>query len=157
METVTRADGVTLVNDTYNANPTSVRHSLEALALMTGSPEQRSVAVLGRMNELGDDSRAAHEEVGRHAAAQGLDVIILVGGEEAGWMRDGVLGAGGHATWVPDQATALGLLHSTLRPADVVLLKASRGVQLQLLVDELLKPAPPGLVREAHSSRSTSR
>ena len=101
------------------------------------------MAVLGRMNELGDDARAAHEEVGRYAAAQGLDTIVLVGGDEAAWMRDGVREAGGRATWVPDQEAALGLLHSTLRPGDVVLVKASRGVQLQRLAEELLNPAPP--------------
>ncbi|ESQ01201.1 UDP-N-acetylmuramoylalanyl-D-glutamyl-2, 6-diaminopimelate--D-alanyl-D-alanine ligase [Streptomyces sp. GBA 94-10 4N24] len=143
METVTRADGVTIVNDAYNANPTSVRHALETLASMAGGVEQRSVAVLGRMNELGDDARAAHEEVGRHAAARGLDMIILVGGDEAGWMHDGVQDAGGRATWVPGQEAALGLLHSALRPGDVVLVKASRGVQLQRLAEELLNPAPP--------------
>lgn len=59
-------------------------------------------------------------------------------------MRDGVRDAGGRATWVPDQATALDLLQSALRPGDVVLLKASRDVQLQQLADELLKPTPPG-------------
>ncbi|MEU2754002.1 glutamate ligase domain-containing protein [Streptomyces albidoflavus] len=143
METVTRADGVTIVNDAYNANPTSVRHALETLASMAGGVEQRSVAVLGRMNELGDDARAAHEEVGRHAAARGLDMIILVGGDEAGWMHDGVQDAGGRATWVPGQEAALGLLHSALRPGDVVLVKAGPGVQLQRLAEELLNPAPP--------------
>ncbi|MBL0799897.1 MULTISPECIES: UDP-N-acetylmuramoyl-tripeptide--D-alanyl-D-alanine ligase [Streptomyces] len=143
METVTRADGVTVVNDAYNANPTSVRHALEALASMAGGAEQRSVAVLGQMNELGDDARTAHEAIGRHAAARGIDMIILVGGDEAGWMRDGVRDAGGRATWVPDQEAALGLLHSALRPGDVVLVKASRGVQLQRLAEELLNPAPP--------------
>ncbi|MFE2764669.1 UDP-N-acetylmuramoyl-tripeptide--D-alanyl-D-alanine ligase [Streptomyces albidoflavus] len=143
METVTRADGVTVVNDAYNANPTSVRHALEALTSMAGGAEQRSVAVLGQMNELGDDARTAHEAIGRHAAARGIDMIILVGGDEAGWMRDGVRDAGGRATWVPDQEAALGLLHSALRPGDVVLVKASRGVQLQRLAEELLNPAPP--------------
>ncbi|MFC7472287.1 glutamate ligase domain-containing protein [Actinomadura keratinilytica] len=95
------------------------------------------------MNELGDDARTAHEAIGRHAAARGIDMIILVGGDEASWMRDGVRDAGGRATWVPDQEAALGLLHSALRPGDVVLVKASRGVQLQRLAEELLNPAPP--------------
>lgn len=142
METHVRADGVTIVNDAYNANPNSMRHSLDALASMTGGREQRSVAVLGRMNELGESSRIAHEEIGRYAAALDLDQIILVGGEEAGWMQGGVNQAGGKAVHLPDQDTALHMLHTILRPGDVVLVKGSRGVQLQELADRLLQPDP---------------
>ncbi|MEU9314051.1 UDP-N-acetylmuramoyl-tripeptide--D-alanyl-D-alanine ligase [Streptomyces sp. NPDC048256] len=142
METHVRADGVTIVNDAYNANPHSMRHSLDALASMTGGRDQRSVAVLGRMNELGESSRTAHEEIGQYAAGLGLDQIILVGEEEAGWMQQGVSKAGGKAVHLPDQDTALGLLHTILRPGDVVLLKGSRGVQLQELADRLLQLGP---------------
>lgn len=142
METHTRADGVTIVNDAYNANPHSMRHSLSALASMTGGQDQRSIAVLGRMNELGENTRSAHEEVGRYAGELGLDQILLVGGEEAGWMRDGAAGVSGKAVHLPDQDTALELLYKILRPGDVVLVKASRGVQLQQLADRLLQPNP---------------
>ncbi|OCC13994.1 UDP-N-acetylmuramoyl-tripeptide--D-alanyl-D-alanine ligase [Streptomyces sp. PTY087I2] len=144
METETRADNVTIVNDAYNANPSSMRHSLDALASMTRGIGQRAVAVLGRMNELGTDSRTAHEEIGRYAAERGLDRIILVGGDEAQWMSDGVRSAGRKAEWMPDQETALDLLHSTLQPGDVVLVKASRGVELQQLASALLQPTPAG-------------
>ncbi|MFJ5645856.1 UDP-N-acetylmuramoyl-tripeptide--D-alanyl-D-alanine ligase [Streptomyces sp. NPDC093223] len=146
METTTRPDGVTIVNDAYNANPDSMRHSLDALASMTGGRDQRSVAVLGRMNELGDQARDAHQSVGRYAAGLDLDQIILVGGDEAGWMQEGVTGGGGKAVHLPDQDTALNLLRNTLRPGDVVLFKASRGVQLQQLADTLrqLDPDPAG-------------
>lgn len=142
METIVRADGVTIVNDTYNANPNSMEHSLDALVAMTGGRDQRSVAVLGRMNELGDDVRAAHEGLGRYAAGLGLDQIILVGGEEAGWMLDGVVSAGATAVHLPDQDAALDVLRRTLRSGDVVLVKASRGVQLQQLAEALLQPDP---------------
>ncbi|MFI1795391.1 UDP-N-acetylmuramoyl-tripeptide--D-alanyl-D-alanine ligase [Streptomyces olivaceoviridis] len=142
METTIRADGVTIVNDAYNANPHSMRHSLNALASMTGGRDQRSVAVLGRMNELGEDERTAHEEIGRYAAGLDLDQIILVGGEEAGWMLDGVSSAGAKAVHLPDQDSALELLRRTLRAGDVVLVKASRGVELQRLAEELLHPTP---------------
>ncbi|MEV7393966.1 UDP-N-acetylmuramoyl-tripeptide--D-alanyl-D-alanine ligase [Streptomyces sp. NPDC091215] len=146
METTTRPDGVTVINDAYNANPDSMRHSLDALASMTGGHDQRSVAVLGRMNELGDGTRNAHLAVGRYAAELNLDQIILVGGDEAGWMREGVTGVGGKAVHLQDQDTALDLLRNTLRPGDVVLIKASRGVQLQQLADALLQldPDPAG-------------
>ncbi|WP_329266695.1 UDP-N-acetylmuramoyl-tripeptide--D-alanyl-D-alanine ligase [Streptomyces sp. NBC_01451] len=142
METTTRADGVTIVNDAYNANPHSMRHALNALASMTGGRDQRSIAVLGRMNELGDDARTSHEEIGRHAAERDLDQIILVGEDEAGWMQDGVRSSGGTALHLPDQDTALDLLRNTLRSGDVVLIKAGRDVQLQQLADALLQPSP---------------
>ncbi|MFC4507009.1 MULTISPECIES: UDP-N-acetylmuramoyl-tripeptide--D-alanyl-D-alanine ligase [Streptomyces] len=142
METHIRADGVTIVNDAYNANPTAMRHSLDALASMTRGRDQRSVAVLGHMNELGPDTRTAHEEIGRYAAELGLEQIILVGGEEAGWIEQGVRAAGGKAVHLPDQETALDLLQNTLRSGDVVLVKGSRGVQLQELADQLLQPNP---------------
>ncbi|MCI3276907.1 Mur ligase family protein [Streptomyces cylindrosporus] len=83
METTTRADGVAVVNDAYNANP----HSLNAIASMARGCNQRAVAVLARMNELGEDAQKAHEEPGRYAAGLDLDRIILVGGnDEAAWM-----------------------------------------------------------------------
>ncbi|MFD7769849.1 UDP-N-acetylmuramoyl-tripeptide--D-alanyl-D-alanine ligase [Streptomyces sp. NPDC059787] len=142
METHTRADGVVVVNDAYNANPDSMRSSLDALASMARGRDRRAIAVLGRMNELGDDARAAHEEVGRHAAGLELDQLIVVGGEEAEWIQKAAGEAGARAVHLPDQDTALRLLHSTLRPGDVVLVKASRGVQLQALAERLLQPDP---------------
>ncbi|MGV9427952.1 UDP-N-acetylmuramoyl-tripeptide--D-alanyl-D-alanine ligase [Streptomyces sp. NPDC003656] len=144
METTTRADGVTIVNDAYNANPSSMPHSLDALDAMSRGKDQRSIAVLGRMNELGADSRTEHIEIGRYAAALGLDRIILVGEEEeARWMLEGADDTENRVVHVPDADTALELLHSILQPGDVVLVKASRGVQLQDLAERLLHPNPP--------------
>ncbi|MDX3523353.1 UDP-N-acetylmuramoyl-tripeptide--D-alanyl-D-alanine ligase [Streptomyces scabiei] len=142
METHTRPDGVTIVNDAYNANPHSMRSSLDALATMARGRDQRAIAVLGQMNELGDDARTAHEEIGRHAAALELDQLIVVGGDEAGWIQKAASDVGAQAVHLPDQQTALQLLHSTLRPGDVVLVKASRGVGLEQLADALLQPDP---------------
>lgn len=142
METHTRADGVVIVNDAYNANPNSMRSSLDALAAMARGRDRRAIAVLGRMNELGDDARTAHEDVGRHAAKLNLDQLIVVGEEEAGWIQQAASDAGAHAVHLPDQDTALQLLRSTLQPGDVVLVKASRGVQLQDLAERLLQPDP---------------
>ncbi|MEU0649186.1 UDP-N-acetylmuramoyl-tripeptide--D-alanyl-D-alanine ligase [Streptomyces umbrinus] len=142
METHTRADNVTIVNDAYNANPDSMRSSLDALAAMARGHGQRAIAVLGQMNELGEDARTAHEDVGRHAATLNLDQVIVVGGDEAGWMQKAASNAGAHALHLPDQETALQLLRSTLQPGDVVLVKASRGVQLQELAEALLQPDP---------------
>ncbi|MFI9297159.1 glutamate ligase domain-containing protein [Streptomyces gardneri] len=142
MEVTTRTDGVTVVNDAYNANPDSMRSSLEALATMARGRDQRAIAVLGRMNELGPESRNAHEAIGRIAATLDLDRIVFVGGEEAQWMQQAATAAGARAVHLPDQDTALQLLGDTLRHGDVVLVKASRGVQLQQLAERLLEPNP---------------
>ncbi|MEV3853126.1 UDP-N-acetylmuramoyl-tripeptide--D-alanyl-D-alanine ligase [Streptomyces sp. NPDC050095] len=142
METHTRPDGVTIVNDAYNANPDSMRSSLEALATMTRGNNQRSIAVLGRMNELGDNARDAHEGIGRTAAALHLDQVLTVGGDEAGWIQCSASEHGADAVHLPDQDTALHLLRTTLRPGDVVLVKASRGVQLQRLAEALVQSDP---------------
>nr|WP_189858419.1 UDP-N-acetylmuramoyl-tripeptide--D-alanyl-D-alanine ligase [Streptomyces poonensis] len=142
METHTRADGVTIVNDAYNANPDSMRSSLDALAAMARGHDQQAIAVLGRMNELGPDTRAAHEDIGRHAARLNLHQLITVGGDEAGWIQQAARDAGATALHLPDQDAALQLLRSTLRSGDVVLVKASRGVQMQQLAEALLQPDP---------------
>src|SRR4051812_40446327 len=94
------------------------------------------------MNELGEDARHAHEEVGRHAAGLGLDQLVTVGGDDARWMQMAACDLGAPAAHVPDQDSALQLLRSTLRSGDVVLVKASRGVQLQQLAQALLEPDP---------------
>lgn len=143
MEVIHRRDGVTLVNDAYNANPDSVRVALEALAVM-GRPSRgeprRTWAVLGEMRELGQDAPAEHEAVGRMAVR--LDVSHLVAVGEGGRMiNEGAVreGAAAGSAWVPDIAAARELLREGLRPGDVVLVKASRGVGLERLVDGLLE------------------
>jgi len=132
MEVAERADGVTVVNDAYNANPESVRAALETLVAMAG--RGRSWAVLGPMAELGVIESAAHEEIGRLVAALGVDRLVVVG-ERAAAMRRA---AGATAVLVPDVAAALSLLRAELRPGDVVLAKASRAQRLERVADGLL-------------------
>jgi len=134
MEVRQRADGVTVINDAYNANPESVRAALDALAHM--AQDGRGFAVLGHMAELGGTSRASHEQIGKYAACvanSGLAGLIAVG-EEAAPMLDGarrVRSWTGEAVAVPDGATALDLLANRLKPSDVVLVKASRAAHLE--------------------------
>lgn len=138
MEVTKRADGVTIVNDAYNANPESMRAALKALShLGRGS---RTWAILGEMLELGERADAEHTIVGQLAA--GLDVSrILAIGEGA---RPISLGAsdvqswGGEATWVADADAALGEVEAKLQPGDVVLVKASRATGLERLAQALL-------------------
>jgi UDP-N-acetylmuramoyl-tripeptide--D-alanyl-D-alanine ligase len=129
-----RAGGITFVDDAYNASPVSV---VAALDLLGGLPGRR-VAVLGEMLELGAESAAGHREVGRAAAATCalLCVVgagaagIAAGARDAGMPPSGIVEAA-------DREAATDRLGSLLRPGDVVLVKASRGVGLELLVERL--------------------
>ena len=135
MEVHQRADGVTVINDAYNANPESVRAAIDALAHLS-SQGGRAFAVLGHMAELGGTSRASHEDIGEYAARigdSGLAGLIAVG-EEAAPLLDGarrVRSWTGEALAAPDGAAALDLLANRLKPSDVVLVKASRAAHLE--------------------------
>jgi UDP-N-acetylmuramoyl-tripeptide--D-alanyl-D-alanine ligase len=138
MEVDRRADGVTVVNDAYNANPESMRAALAALA---GLPGRRRIAVLGAMGELGADAPAEHERLGRDAVVAGVDLIVAVGADAVG-IAEGAAAAGRRggeeSVHVPDRAAARELLSEVLRPGDVVLVKASRSYGLELLAADLL-------------------
>ncbi len=142
MEVSRRPDGVTVVNDAYNANPESMRAALAALA---GLPGERRIAVLGGMAELGAGAHEEHRRLGRDAAAAGVDLLVAVGADAVG-IAEGAAAAG-LPTWdgsgkgsvhVPDRAAAAALLTDRLRPGDVVLVKASRAYGLEQLADTLL-------------------
>jgi UDP-N-acetylmuramoyl-tripeptide--D-alanyl-D-alanine ligase len=129
-----RAGDVTIVDDSYNASPGSVAAALELLAGLPG----RRIAVLGEMLELGDDHEAGHRRTGE-AAAELADRLVVVGSGAAG-IADGAAEAGmssAAVSVVPDRDAAREHLLRTLEPGDVVLVKASRGVALDVLVDEL--------------------
>jgi UDP-N-acetylmuramoyl-tripeptide--D-alanyl-D-alanine ligase len=146
MEVHQRGDGVTVINDAYNANPESVRAALDALAHLTQSHPSRAFAVLGHMAELGGTSRASHEDIGEYAArlgGPGLAGLIAVG-EEAAPLLDGarrVPAWTGEALAVPDGAAALEELANRLKPSDVVLVKASRAAHLEGIAAALLGEA----------------
>ncbi|MDH6139143.1 MULTISPECIES: UDP-N-acetylmuramoyl-tripeptide--D-alanyl-D-alanine ligase [Kitasatospora] len=143
MEVVDRADGVTVVNDAYNANPESMRAALRALATMGGrGPERRRTwAVLGEMRELGEESLDEHDAIGRLAVRLDVTKLVAVGGREAACME---LGARNEGSWgeesvlVSDADAAVELLRDQLRPGDVVLVKASRSVGLERVAEALL-------------------
>ena len=139
MEVIDRADGVTVVNDSYNANPESVRAAIEALAAMSAG--RRTWAVLGEMLELGAASPAEHDGVGRLARGSGVARVVAVG-EGARAVHDGAVAAGAvdgeESVNVPDVTAAITLLEAQLRPGDVVLVKASRGAGLDRVAAALL-------------------
>ncbi|WP_018684563.1 UDP-N-acetylmuramoyl-tripeptide--D-alanyl-D-alanine ligase [Actinokineospora enzanensis] len=141
MEVTTRADGVTFVNDSYNANPDSVRAALKTLATMARAGNRgRSWAVLGVMAELGPDSVREHDEIGRLAVRLDINRLVAVGADarpihqgaslEGSWGEESVL--------VPDVEAAVALLRAELAPGDVVLVKASKAFALWRVVEQLL-------------------
>ena len=146
MEVVERPDGVTVVNDAYNANPESMRAALKTLAVMSRGKSRRTVAVLGHMAELGGDAREAHMDLGRFAVRLDLGQLVVVGPEAGGIHAGAVLEGswGDESVHVPDVDTAVELLRRELAPGDVVLVKASRSAGLERVAAALLDPALPG-------------
>jgi len=146
MEVTERPDGVTVVNDAYNANPDSVRAALKALAAMGRAPgpggrPRRTWAVLGEMLELGEDSRGEHDAIGRLAVRLDISRLVAVGAGarpyHQGASHEGSWGE--ESAWVPDLEAALEVLRTDLAPGDVVLVKASRSVGLDRLAARLLR------------------
>ena len=131
MEVTERADGVRVVNDAYNANPDSMAAALRAVRSMAAPG--RTIAVLGTMLELGDQSDEEHRRVGELAAELGVDRLLVVG-EAATAICEG---AGGRVrcTTVPDADAAYDVLVDEVRGGDVVLFKSSRDAGLRWLGD----------------------
>jgi UDP-N-acetylmuramoyl-tripeptide--D-alanyl-D-alanine ligase len=144
MQVQRRPDGLTVVNDAYNANPSSMAAALKTLAAL-GRPGGRTVAVLGEMAELGPTAAEEHDRIGRLATRLGIDRLVGVG--EPG--RVMVNAARMEGMWpeeaeaVADPGAALAVLTPVLGPDDVVLVKASRVVALDRVADALLAPRDP--------------
>jgi len=120
---------IVVINDCYNANPMSMRAALDDLA---ASAPGRRVAVLGDMLELGPDEARFHAEIGAHARAAGVDVLVAVG-PRAAHLADGY----GEVLAVADATAAAEVVPGLLQPGDTVLLKASRGVGLEVVARAL--------------------
>lgn len=130
--------GITLIDDSYNSSPTALTRSLETVAAATGSA--RKIAILGEMLELGDHALRLHQECGRSAAAAGLQFLIAVGGNPARELASGAVAAGMSpqmVAHVPSKTEATALALRRVRPGDLVLVKGSRGIGLDAVVDRL--------------------
>jgi UDP-N-acetylmuramoyl-tripeptide--D-alanyl-D-alanine ligase len=146
MEVTERPDGLTVVNDAYNANPDSMRAALKALAAMGHAGEsdgaagrRRTWAVLGEMLELGPESIAQHDAVGRLAVRLNISHLVAVGEGarpiDSGARQEGSWGQ--ESAWVVDTDAAYELLSEQLRGGDVVLFKSSRDAGLRWLGDRI--------------------
>jgi UDP-N-acetylmuramoyl-tripeptide--D-alanyl-D-alanine ligase len=129
-------DGIALVDDSYNSNPRALQRMLDVMA-----SEQRfvrRVAVLGEMLELGEQSATWHRECGRSVARAGIARLITVGGPPARAMADAAIDAGLDAaavTHVASSGEAAGIVSGALRAGDLVLVKGSRGVRMDVVAD----------------------
>jgi UDP-N-acetylmuramoyl-tripeptide--D-alanyl-D-alanine ligase len=144
MELHDRSDGVTVINDSYNANPESMRAALSTLVEL-GRRGRHTWAVLGDMLELGDTAAEEHQAIGRFAAQLGVEQLVAIG-EHANRITEAAVDAGLPATSavaVADKPAAVAVLTAGLGPRDVVLVKASRGLALDTVADDILSAVAP--------------
>jgi len=136
-EVVRLSGGIVVIDDSYNANPTATRRALEVLA---GTKGNRRIAILGEMLELGAHAESLHAEVGRAAAAARIDVLVAVGGAPAAALASAAMEAGMPAAAVRYVATsdaAAAAVTEFVESGDVVLVKGSRGIRTDRVVERL--------------------
>jgi UDP-N-acetylmuramoyl-tripeptide--D-alanyl-D-alanine ligase len=132
------SSGVTLVDDSYNSSPSALQQALAVVAREHRAA--RKAAVLGEMLELGEHATRLHQECGRAAAAARLDRLVAVGGPAAKALADAAIEAGmspDTVSWARDSAAAADLITSWLRDGDLVLVKGSRGIKTDAVVDRI--------------------
>ncbi len=155
MERTDRADGITVINDAYNANPESMRAALQTLAKMGRASGRRTWAVLGEMLELGEDRIPEHTAIGTTVVRLNIDQLLVVGRgarplytsavNEGSW--------GDEVEFAEDVEAAAELLERTLRPGDLVLFKSSNGAGLGALGDRIAAgPADPAAAPAASTA-----
>ena len=136
-----RPGGATVVNDSYNANPESMRAGLRALVDMADNSGGTSWAVLGPMGELGEDSILLHDQLGRYVVRLSVDRLVVVGeSREARALHTGAVLEGswsGEAVLVSDWQEAARVVADELGPRDVVLVKASQSEGLWKVAEAL--------------------
>ncbi|MEY3407058.1 MAG: hypothetical protein RL038_119 [Actinomycetota bacterium] len=138
MQVVDLPNGITIINDAYNANPESMRAGLKALKAMAKG--RRTWAVLGEMRELGQLKVEAHDEIGRLCVRLDINRLVAVG--EAGKILQ--IGAaqegswGNEAQWEPDVPSVIAKLKKELQPGDIVYIKASRAIGLERVAEALI-------------------
>lgn len=142
MQRIVRPDGVTVINDAYNASPDSMKAALQTLAQL-GRMGSRTIAVLGEMAELGEYSRHEHDAIGRLVVRLNIDQLVVVG-DGAKLIHMGASQEGswdGESQFFPSIDEALGYLRGILTDGDTVLIKSSKSANLRFLGDELMEVA----------------
>lgn len=129
--------GLLVIDDTYNANPSSMVASIHAVLEMAKAMTRPLVLVLGEMRELGSEAAVGHEQVGRVAAESGARLVIAIGGGEARRMTEAARTAGARVWWAPSVESSLQAVREAIAPSDMVLVKGSRSVGTDRIVAEL--------------------
>ena len=140
MQRIVRPDGVTIINDSYNASPDSMKAALQTLAQL-GRMGSRTIAVLGEMAELGEYSRHEHDSIGRLVVRLNIDQLVVVG-DGAKLIHMGASQEGswdGESQFFPSIAEALEYLRGILADGDTVLVKSSKSANLRFLGDDLME------------------
>jgi UDP-N-acetylmuramoyl-tripeptide--D-alanyl-D-alanine ligase len=143
MQLDTREDGISIINDAYNASPDSTKAALQTLAQL-GKSGRRTIAILGEMAELGAFSREQHDAIGRIVVRLNIDQLVVVGSaaklihmgaeQEGSW--------GGESKYFDSIAEALAYVRGMLVAGDIVLVKSSKSANLRHLGDDLLEVKP---------------
>ncbi|MCK7641801.1 UDP-N-acetylmuramoyl-tripeptide--D-alanyl-D-alanine ligase [Corynebacterium sp. CCM 8835] len=147
MEVTRRGDGVTVINDSYNANPDSMAAGIRTLAHSAAASGGTAWAVLGQMNELGPDSADRHAEIGSLLGESGIPRLVVVGtGVNTHSLAQAAEAAGTRVVTADSVDAAINFVQPALEPEDVVLVKASSSEQLWRVADALLAlPVPESL------------
>lgn len=137
MEKLKTQQGAVIYNDAYNANPDSMQAALAVLAQQKG----RRAAVLGDMYELGQYEEESHRQIGAAAMALGLELLIAVGrlGNLIGQGAEAAAQAGQQVYYAEDNAQAAAILQSWLKAGDQVLIKGSRGMKMEEIVEIIMR------------------
>jgi UDP-N-acetylmuramoyl-tripeptide--D-alanyl-D-alanine ligase len=143
MQLTNRADGISIINDAYNASPDSMKAALQTLAQL-GKSGRRTIAILGEMAELGAFSREQHDAIGRIVVRLNIDELVVVGAaaklihmgaeQEGSW--------GGESKYFDSIDEALAYVRGMLVAGDIVLVKSSKSANLRHLGDDLLEVQP---------------
>ena len=139
-EVISLANGARLIDDSYNASPAAMKL---ALASLKATPAKRRVAVIGEMRELGNLSRRLHAECGIAAADAGVDLLVVIGGEDADELASAAAhagiaeGAGKGILRFSDSAAAAEGIEPLVRAGDLILIKGSRGTRTDIVADRL--------------------
>ncbi|MEY4452073.1 MAG: hypothetical protein RLZZ380_1194 [Actinomycetota bacterium] len=140
MQLTNRKDGVSVINDAYNASPDSMKAALQTLAHL-GKVGRRTIAVLGEMAELGEYARDAHDQIGRLVVRYNIDQLVVVG-TAAKLIHMGAMQEGswdGESIFFESSSDALDYIREMLEPGDIVLVKSSKSANLRHLGDDLLE------------------
>jgi UDP-N-acetylmuramoyl-tripeptide--D-alanyl-D-alanine ligase len=146
---ITLPEGITIINDTYNANPVSMKKALETFSLLQGS--SRGIIILGDMLELGPHAAALHRELGHEVAKMGVSLLLIMG-KFSSEVREGALSGG-----LPSPSIYIGknhqhlidFLRGVLKQGDLVLVKGSRGMAMEKVVEGLMREDNPRIPKES--------